>query len=130
MTLKDILTSQPLSLWLSLVATLISLISLFLSLKNQRRTQELDTLQRRTKLILKLNEVRSQIADATINLRLLRLALTEFQTYSFLKEPKSKNDFAETESRHIKMEADLVRPRAVSLESKSFSVREAAPSTR
>jgi hypothetical protein len=108
MTLKYILTSQPLSFWLSLLATLVALISLLLSLKNRRRAQELDTLQRITQLILKLTEVRSQIADATINLTLLRLALSEFQTYSLLKDPESKDDFAETKGKHAKVESDLV----------------------
>jgi uncharacterized protein YukE len=76
---KEILVSQPLAFWLSLIATLVSIISLFFSLENQRRVRRMDALQKRSQLLFKLSEVNSQLVTAILSQRHLNLALKEFR---------------------------------------------------
>jgi predicted RNase H-like nuclease (RuvC/YqgF family) len=55
------LRSQPLSLWISLVAALVSILSFIATYTNMKRNRHLDTLERRTQLLLKLIDVESRI---------------------------------------------------------------------
>jgi hypothetical protein len=88
--------SQPLSIWLSVIATLISISSFLLNLKNIRRTQQLDALQRRTQLLVKLNECVLKANTASIDLRKMERALLDLKN-SLPKNEEFKSFFEKVE---------------------------------
>ena len=96
MNFKNMPMSQSLSLWLSIIATLISVSTFLLNLKNTRRTQKLDALQRRTQLFVRLNECAQKLNTASIELRKVEWALLELKS-SLPSDNEFKNFFKEIE---------------------------------
>lgn len=103
---KEILVSQPLALWLSLIATLVSIISLYFSLKNQRRVRRMDALQKRSQLLFKLSEADSQLVTAILSQRHLNLALKEFRLKPLSNSSEIK-DIAEIEEDNSRLDLIL-----------------------
>ena len=58
----------PISIWLSALALLVSICSFALAYRNTRRTNLLDTLARRTRLLLMIGEANTKLAAAKAEL--------------------------------------------------------------
>jgi hypothetical protein len=79
MQVKEFLVSQPLSFWLSVIATVVSISGFLISLKNQKRARRMEALEKRTQVLSKLTEASSLMITGGIKLMRLRSLVKEFQ---------------------------------------------------
>lgn len=67
MQVKAFLASQPLSFWLSVIATVVSISSFLISLKNQKRARRMEALQKRTQALSKVTEASALMMTGASN---------------------------------------------------------------
>ena len=96
-TLLDRLVLQPVSFWVSVIATVISITSLYLSQRNSKRAQGLVTLEKRTKILYEIIDAQSKLIAVESKMN---------QTDSELKLLRSNSTFQQSRMDITRLEND------------------------